>query len=98
MQLEERIELLLASSPDRRSAERFLRRLRAEQPAGFDEIAGSPAALRGAIAIFAHSNFLAEAVLREPGRMVEVAGSDRFYRVLAMDEYEQLLTGYEGSL
>jgi glutamate-ammonia-ligase adenylyltransferase len=98
MQLEERIELLLASSPDRRSAERFLRRLHAEQPAGFDEIAASPAALRGAIAIFAHSNFLAEAVLREPGRMLEVAGSDRFYRVLAMDEYGQLLAGFEGSL
>lgn len=91
MQAEERIELLLASSPDRETAERFLRRLQAEEPAGFDKVAHSASALRAAIAIFSYSNFLAESVLRDPDRIVKVANSNRFYRVLSMDEYEQML-------
>src|SRR5262249_2917777 len=98
MQVEERIKLLLASSPDRETAARFLRRLRAERPAGFDDIAASPVSLRAAIAIFSYSHFLAAAALRDPGRVVDVAGSERFYRVLSMDEYEQTLSGYEDSL
>jgi glutamate-ammonia-ligase adenylyltransferase len=91
MRVEKRIELLLASSPDRESASRFLRRLRSEQPAEFGRIAHSPAALRAAIAIFAHSSFLSESVLRDPERIVKVATSRRFYRVLSVDEYESLL-------
>src|SRR5262249_48904378 len=98
MQVDERIELLLASSPDREKAARFLRRLRTERPDAFDDIALSPAALRAAIAIFGYSNFLAETALRDPQRIVEVAESDRFYRALSMDEYERLLAGYDGSL
>ncbi len=92
MLVEERIELLLASSPDREMAARFLRRLRTERPAGFDRIAHSPAALRAAVAIFSHSHFLSESVLREPQRIIETATSDRLYRALSMDEQEQMLT------
>jgi glutamate-ammonia-ligase adenylyltransferase len=91
MRVEKRIELLLASSPDRESASRFLRRLRSEQPAEFDRIAHSAVALRAAIAIFAHSRFLSESVLRDPERIVQVATSQRFYRTLSVDEYEHLL-------
>ncbi len=91
MLAEERLELLLASSPDRETAARFLGRLRAESPAQFDRIANSPAALRGAIAIFAHSNFLSEAILRDPEHIVKVANSNRFYRTLSAEEYHQLL-------
>jgi len=98
MQVEERIELLLASSPDREMAARFLRRLRAERPAGFDRIAHSAPALRGAIAIFSHSSFLSESILRDPARMVEVASSDRVYRVLSTDEFEQMLESFDGTL
>src|SRR3954451_1228674 len=91
MLVEERIELLLASSPDRERAARFLRRLRTERPAGFDRVAHAPAALRAAIAIFSHSNFLSESILRDPQRIVETAASDRLYRTLSMDEHEQML-------
>lgn len=93
MPVEERIDLLLASSPDRDMAARFLRRLRAERPSGFDRIAHSPAALRAAIAIFSYSSFLAESVIRDPERIVEIANSDRLYRALSTDEFEQMLAG-----
>src|SRR5437763_2119172 len=94
----ERIELLLASSPDRPSAARFLGRLRDESPAEFDRIANSPAPLRAAVAIFSFSNFLAEAVLRDPERIVRVANSRRFYRALSAEEYQELLAGSTLSL
>src|SRR6476646_2624929 len=87
----ERIELLLASSPDRPSAARFLGRLRDESPAEFDRIANSPAALRAAIAIFSYSNFLSEAILRDPERVIKVANSRRFYRTLSAEEYGELV-------
>jgi glutamate-ammonia-ligase adenylyltransferase len=97
MQVEERIERLLASSPDRNTAARFLRRLRAERPSGFDTIVHSGAALRAAVAIFSYSAFLSEAVLRDPHRMVEVVASDRFFRALSVDEYEELLDEFDGT-
>src|SRR3569832_374344 len=81
MQAAERIEMLLAGSPDRRTASRYLGRLRAESPVEFDRISHSQAALRAAVAVFAYSNFLSEAVLRDPGRLLEVAASNRLYRV-----------------
>src|SRR5919199_5708251 len=97
MPVEDRIERLLASSPDRNTAARFLRRLRAERLSGFETIVNSGAALRAAVAIFSHSAFLSEAVLRDPHRMVEVVASDRFYRALSVDEYEELLEEFDGS-
>src|SRR3954451_2954045 len=95
MLAEERIELLLASSPDRQTAARFLRRLQADSPAECDRISHSAAALRAAIAIFSYSAFLSESVLRDPERIVKVATSNRFYRVLTVDEYEQMLEASE---
>jgi glutamate-ammonia-ligase adenylyltransferase len=98
MQVQERIELLLASSPDRTAAVRFLGRLRAESPAEFDRIANSAAAMRAAIAIFSVSSFLSESVLRDPERIFKVAGSHRFYRVLSVDEYRQMLAASDTPL
>src|SRR5581483_6008221 len=94
----ERIELLLASSPDRETAARFLGRLRDENPVAFDRIANSPAALRAAIAVFSYSRFLSEAVLRDPDRLIQVANSNRFYRILSVEEYQILRAGFSGSL
>jgi [glutamine synthetase] adenylyltransferase / [glutamine synthetase]-adenylyl-L-tyrosine phosphorylase len=91
MKAAERIEMLLAGSPDRRTAARYLARLRSEAAAEFDRIAHSHAALRAAIATFSYSNFLSEAVLRDPGRILEIAASRRFYRVLSVEEFAELL-------
>jgi [glutamine synthetase] adenylyltransferase / [glutamine synthetase]-adenylyl-L-tyrosine phosphorylase len=91
MQAAERIEMLLAGSPDRRTAARYLGRLRAESPVEFDRISHSQAALRAAVAVFSYSNFLSEAVLRDPGRLIEVAASNRLYRVLSAEELAHAL-------
>src|SRR5882757_3562575 len=93
----ERIHLLLESSPDPRTATHFLERLRQESSAGFDRVCSSPAALRCAVNLFSYSTFLSEAVLRNPERILEVANSGSFYRVLTVEEYEQRLFDFLGN-
>src|SRR5215475_13432772 len=90
-----RIQILLKSVPDPQTATRFLERLRSVSPAAFDRIISSPAALRCAIHVFAYSHFLSEAVLRRPERILEIANSGSFYRVLSAEEYRRLLNDPE---
>src|SRR5437763_168712 len=82
-----RIQLLLASAPDPETAVRFLERLRHESASAFDRIVSSPAALRCAIHVFSYSHFLSESVLRNPERILQVASSGSFYRVLSAEDY-----------
>lgn len=82
-----RIELLLNSVPDSRTARRQLERLREETPAAYQRIAASPAALRCAIFLFSYSKFLSEAVLKHPETLLDIAGSTSFYRVLTVEDY-----------
>ncbi len=88
----ELVERLLAPAADPDQAARFLARLRQETPPGFERIASSPAALRAAIAVFSCSNFLAEAVLREPERIFEALDAAHFGRMLSKEEFQQRLT------
>ena len=60
-------------------------------PPAFDRIASSPAALRSAIHLFSYSTFLSEAALKNPERILDVAQSGSFYRVLTAEEYAALL-------
>ncbi|HUB34262.1 MAG TPA: hypothetical protein VMA31_14575 [Bryobacteraceae bacterium] len=87
----ELVERLLAPAPDPVQAERFLARLQYEAPEGFERIAASPAALGAAIAVFSCSNFLAEAVLREPKRIFVALDPARFGRMLSKEEYQERL-------
>ncbi len=91
-----RIQLLAESVPDPENATRYLERLRQEIPAAFDRICSSPAALRCALNIFAYSTFLSECVLRNPERILEVAASGSFYRVLSAEDYKQRLFDFLG--
>jgi len=91
-----RIQVLLASVPDPDSAVRFLDRLRLESPSAFDRITSSPAALRCAVLLFSFSNFLSEAVLNNPERILQVVNSGSLYRVLRADEYEVRLFDFLG--
>src|SRR5690242_17923694 len=86
-----RIQVLLASVPDPDTAVRFLERLRAESPSAFDRITRSPGALRSARHLFSFSAFLAEAVLKHPERIVQVANSGSLDHVLTAEEYEERL-------
>ncbi|HUK18486.1 MAG TPA: hypothetical protein VLW65_18815 [Bryobacteraceae bacterium] len=91
-----RIQLLLHSVPDPQTASRYLERLRQEAPSAFDRIASSPAALRCAVNLFSYSHFLSDAVLRNPERLLQVANSGSFYRVLTVEEYEERLYDFLG--
>src|SRR5579872_1267233 len=91
-----RIQLLLRSVPDPETAGRYLERLRHEAPSAFDRIASSPAALRCAVNVFSYSHFLSDAVLRNPERVLQVANSGSFYRVLTVEEYEERLHDFLG--
>lgn len=82
------VDLLLASAPDPEQSARFLDRLRHEAPAGFEAISGRPDWLRAAVALFSHSCFLSEAVLREPGRLIDALEGGDFDRVLPAYEYQ----------
>jgi glutamate-ammonia-ligase adenylyltransferase len=85
------VDLLVASAPDPEQAARFLDRLRNESPAGFQRLAANPAALRAAVALFSHSSFLSEAVLREPERLEEALHPEDFHRAFSEEEYQQRL-------
>ena len=91
-----RLQLLLRSVPDPETASRYLERLRQEATSAFDRIASSPAALRCAVNLFSYSRFLSDAVLRNPERILQVANSGSFYRVLTLEEYEERLYDFLG--
>jgi len=91
-----RIQLLLASSPDPDAARRALERLLLQSPSAFDRITSSPAALRCAVNTFAYSRFLADSVLKSPERILQVANSGSFYRVLSVEEYQERLYDFLG--
>ncbi len=95
--VDERLQTLLASVPDPEKAARYLDRLRHESPAAFHRIAESPAATRCAVNLFSCSSFLSDAVLRYPERILEVAESGSFYRVLTVEEYQQRLFDFLGA-
>jgi [glutamine synthetase] adenylyltransferase / [glutamine synthetase]-adenylyl-L-tyrosine phosphorylase len=87
-----RIQMLLAATPNPHAATRLLERLRQNSPSAFDRIASSPAALRCAVTLFSYSQFLSETVLQNPERILRVANSGSFYRVLSSEEYAKALS------
>jgi len=88
---------LLASVPDPVQARQFLHRLEQEAPAAFDRIASSPAALRYAIVTFSYSHFLAQAVLRYPEWILQVATSGDLHKVLSVEEIAAKLCEFPGA-
>jgi glutamine synthetase adenylyltransferase len=47
--------------------------------------------------VFSYSRFLSDAVLRRPERILQVANSGSFYRVLTVEEYEERLYDFLGA-
>lgn len=87
---------MLASVPDPVQAHRFLHRLELEAPAAFERIVSSPAALRYSIVTFSYSNFLANAVLRYPEWLLQVATAGDLHRVLSVEEISAKLCEFLG--
>ena len=91
-----RIRLLLASVPDPDRSTLYLERLRQECGPAFGRITSSPVALRCAVNLFSYSDFLSDAVLRYPERILQVANSGSFYRVLSAEEFDERLCEFPG--
>src|SRR6185295_11235246 len=84
----------LASVPDPAQAQQYLHRLETEAPAAFERIASSPAALRYSIVTFSYSNFLAQAVLRYPEWLLQVATSGDLHQTLSVEEISARLSEF----
>ena len=91
-----RIELLLRTMPDPAGAQAYLHRLRLEAPSAFERVTSSPAALRCAVTLFSYSRFLSDSVLQNPERILQVANSGSFDRVLSVDDYQERLAEFLG--
>src|SRR4030095_10898957 len=91
-----RIKMLLASVPDPEQAQYFLQRLETEAPAAFERITSSPAALRYSIVTFSYSNFLAQAILRYPEWLLQVATSGDLHKALSVEEISAKLVEFPG--
>ena len=61
-----RFDLLLSTSPAHEQGLRYFARLHEQQPSWFQRLTRSTAGLRYLIAVFTHSHFLSEEVLRHP--------------------------------
>ena len=85
------IRALLAASPDPDAALHMLGRLQEEQPEAFDRLSASVAGLPCLIAVFSHSRFLSEAVLRRPEWVEKLIVSGDMDRVLSAEEYGERL-------
>src|SRR4051812_17252170 len=86
-----------AAAPDPDSARDFLARLRQQTPAAYRRIVASPRILRCALNLFSFSRFLSESVLREPERLLDVAGANDFEIVLSLEHYRERLYQFLGA-
>ncbi|MDE3167765.1 MAG: glutamine-synthetase adenylyltransferase, partial [Acidobacteriota bacterium] len=73
------------------AARHYLDTLLRDDPAAWERIVHSPAALRGAAAVFAYSRFLSDAVVREPDLLLRVVNSGNFYRAFTVENYRERL-------
>src|SRR5713226_4477338 len=72
-----RIEGLLASSPDPDRAVHYLASLKQQHPDIFRGLALSPAALEYPIAVFSYSRFLSDEILQNPLWLEQLGDTDR---------------------
>jgi glutamate-ammonia-ligase adenylyltransferase len=86
------ISALLPSLPNPESSVHFLHRLLAEAPDAAKKITDDRNALRCALTIFSYSRFLADAVIRYPEWLLEIAAKRDLHRGFLAEQYEDLLT------
>ena len=86
-----RIELLAAHSPDPAGVRAALASFEQRQPAAFQRIAHSAAALQYLIAVFSQSNFLTQEILDSPEWLEQLLFDGDLHRVRTTDEYRARL-------
>jgi glutamate-ammonia-ligase adenylyltransferase len=85
------VKALLPSLPDPDDSVYFLNRLMDRNPEAALRIALNQTALRYALTIFSYSRFLADAVIRYPEWLLEIASAGGLHRGFLEEEYERLL-------
>ncbi len=85
--VQNRIELLAAHSPDPAGVLAALASFEQRQPAAFQRIAHSTAALQYLIAVFSQSNFLTQEILDSPECLEVLLTDGDLHRVRTTDEY-----------
>ena len=81
----------LPSLPNPEDSIHFLNRLFAEAPDAAAEFAADAMALRYALTIFSYSRFLADAVIRYPGWLLDIARARDLHRGFLEEQYEEQL-------
>ena len=77
---------LLKSSADPENAARYLQSFEQQHANAAAKLFSTPAGLQAAVAVFSHSRFLSEEVLRHPEWLAEAITSADLYRGLSADE------------
>ncbi|MDQ1472675.1 MAG: [glutamine synthetase] adenylyltransferase / [glutamine synthetase]-adenylyl-L-tyrosine, partial [Bryobacterales bacterium] len=85
------VKALLPSLPNPEDSLHFLRRLTDEAPAAAEQIMQDQSALRYALTIFSYSRFLADAVIRYPEWLLEMAAARDLHRGFLQEQYEEQL-------
>ena len=88
-EITQRIEALLAASPDRPRAAQYLSSLSERNPVAFHALAHSTPDLQRLIAVFGYSHFLSEECLQHPEWIQDLDGLNQ---VCTADEYAARLT------
>ena len=77
---------LLKSSADPETAARYLSSFEQQHPDEASRVFASPAGLQAAVAVFSHSRFLSEELVRHPDWLRDALAPTDFYRVLPSHE------------
>jgi glutamate-ammonia-ligase adenylyltransferase len=95
-EVENRLQFLLAWSADPDIAVHYLVNLHQRQPEAFDRLTRSPVGLQYVVTVFSYSRFLAEELLENPEWMEQLVASRDMHRVLASDDFTELLQSAVG--
>src|SRR5262245_48670458 len=80
--------LLVSSSPDPKAAQRYLEDFQELHPDSFDRLGATASGLQYLIAVFPHSRFLSDAILRFPDWIESLVHTTDLYRVLSAEEFK----------
>ena len=83
--------LLLASSPGAEVGLGYFEKLRERQPAGFRRLTASVNGLRCLIAVFTHSRFLSQEILRQPAWLEELLEPEVLLRAYPASSFRGML-------
>jgi glutamate-ammonia-ligase adenylyltransferase len=86
-----RLERLLSSTADPDEALYYLERFLQEQPGWFFRLTESATTLQALVAVFSHSRFLSEAILKHPNWLDELFSSDDLQQLLSVETMEAML-------